>query len=69
MKCKHILENQKQNKCHDYYWSHGKNKEGIHCRLMEWKRKRKVCPYDKNIFSKSHKIAKDIKDKKQKILS
>ena len=51
MHCKHIEQNQKERKCSDYYYSHGTIKHGIYCRLKEWKRKKKTCPYDKNIKS------------------
>lgn len=68
MKCKYIERNQKEGKCQDYYYSHGTLKHGIFCRLREWKQKKKICPYDRNIFSTPHKIMKSIKDNKQKRL-
>jgi hypothetical protein len=68
MKCKFVIQNQKEQKCSDYYFSHKARGEGVYCRLMEWKQKKGVCPYDKKICSKSHKTIKAIKDKKQKTL-
>jgi hypothetical protein len=68
MKCKYVEKNRRERKCGDYYYSHAKNKEGVYCRLVEWKRKKKVCPYDKTIFSKPKKIIKQIKDKRQTTL-
>lgn len=58
MYCKHVQENQKQNKCHDYYMSHNEHHPGIHCRLKEWKRKRGICPYDKSILSRCYYFKK-----------
>jgi len=60
MKCKYVEQNQKERKCFDYYYSHGINKEGCYCRVVEWKKKKGVCPYDKKIFSQ-----KRIKTKNQ----
>lgn len=37
------------------------------CRLTEWKKKRGVCPYDKNIVSQEKKRKKEL-EKGQKIL-
>jgi hypothetical protein len=68
MNCKYVERNRKEEKCSDYYYSHSNGREKCRCRLMEWRRKKKVCPYDKTIASKPHKIVKDIKDKKQKTL-
>jgi hypothetical protein len=51
MKCKYAEQNLKENKCSDYYYSHGETKHGIFCRLKEWKKKQKVCPYDNRIRS------------------
>lgn len=66
MRCKHFMINQKENKCHDYYYSSKAN--CMMCRLPEWKEKIKVCPYDSSIFSNPPKIKKAIKEGKQKTL-
>ena len=62
MKCKFT-----DRECSDRYHSHGK-KNGIYCRLVEWKRKLGVCPYDKNVHSTTKSIRKSIKSKQQKTL-
>lgn len=64
MKCKHYEENIQKCKCFDYYYSHGTKKRGCFCRLKEWKQKKGICPYDKNIFSKTLQI----KNKNQRTL-
>lgn len=51
MKCKHVEENNQTNKCHDYYFSHKKTGTVIMCRLKEWRKKKKICPYDNSIRS------------------
>ena len=67
MRCKHFMQNQKEGKCHDYYYS---SKAGcMMCRLFEWKMKKGVCPYDSMIFSTPRKMRKEIKDGKQKTLN
>jgi hypothetical protein len=68
MKCKYADLNGKEHKCSDYYYSHGTKKNGIYCRLVEWKKKIGVCPYDRNIHSTLKKIRKSIKSKTQKTL-
>lgn len=37
--------------CKDRYTSHSERKAGLHCRLREWKRRIKTCPYDHRIVS------------------
>ena len=50
MRCKYIERNKKEGKCNDYYITYSKG--GIYmCRLKEWKKKKKVCPYDDSIRS------------------
>jgi len=44
VKCKHPDKD-----CPDRYH---KNHQGLQCRLYEWKKKLKICPYDESI--KSH---------------
>jgi len=51
----------------NWYISHNEHHAGKHCRLFEWKQRLAVCPYDDKIFS-PHKIAKQIKSGRQKIL-
>lgn len=63
MRCKHIMQNQKEGKCSDYYFSSKAN--CFMCRLPLWKVKKKICPYDSTIFSTPRKIRKEIKDGKQ----
>jgi hypothetical protein len=60
MRCKFVERNNKENKCHDYYLHHGRE---ARCRLMEWKQKKGVCPYDRTIQSQ-----KNIRDKRQFVL-
>jgi hypothetical protein len=67
MRCKHVMINQKERKCNDYYYSSKAN--CFMCRLPEWKMKKKVCPYDPTIFSAPRKMRKEIKDGKQKTLN
>jgi len=55
MICKYVERNNLENKCSDYYVSHAGNKTRYKCRLSEWKKKLKVCPYDKKIKSCSRK--------------
>jgi len=50
MQCKYPKLNNKEGKCHDYYISHSKGSVYM-CRLKEWKKKQKVCPYDNGIRS------------------
>jgi len=50
MKCKYVIQNQKEGKCNDYYISHSKG-DIYMCRLKEWKQKKKVCPYNNGIRS------------------
>jgi hypothetical protein len=65
--CKHVEENQKSGKCHDFYISHSKG--GIvMCRLAEWKKKRGTCPYDRSIKSFPGNIRRRITDKCQRKL-
>lgn len=66
MRCKHYSINQKEGKCKDYYYSSKAN--CMMCRLLEWKDKKGICPYDSSIFSTPGKIRKEIKDGKQKTL-
>lgn len=61
MKCKYYEKNMLERKCHDYYYSHGTKKSGCYCRFAEWKRKKGVCPYDKNIFVRKHQFKKSLK--------
>jgi len=65
--CKHTEENNTTHKCNDYYVSQSKGGV-VMCRVIEWKRKKGVCPYDKTIFSVPKKILKAIKDKEQRTL-
>lgn len=70
MRCKHFAQNQKEGKCKDYYWSHASaTGTVVKCRLKEWCKKRGICPYDDNIFSLPKTVKKDIKDRKQILLS
>jgi hypothetical protein len=39
--------------CDDSYQSHGTHKHGRFCRLVEWKKKHGVCPYDSSIQSQT----------------
>lgn len=57
MKCRYVERNQEEHKCSDYYESHG-TKQGVYCRLAEWKRKRAICPYNRHIISKCMKKKK-----------
>ena len=41
----------------------------ICCRLVEWKKKIGVCPYDSSIHSTPKSLRKPIKDKSQKLLN
>ena len=50
MKCKYVEQNRKEGKCLDYFISHSKG-DVYMCRLKEWKKKKKVCPYDNGIRS------------------
>ena len=68
MKCRYVERNSKECKCSDYYISHFKNGSIVRCRLPEWKEKKGICPYDKEIFSVPKMIKKDLKDKKQRTL-
>jgi len=53
-----------EGKCSDYFISHSEKNNGrALCRLSEWKKKKGVCPYDKNIIAPNRN-----KDKKQKKL-
>jgi hypothetical protein len=63
MKCKYT-----DKECSNRYHSHGTKKNGIYCRVVEWKRKMGICPYDKNIHSTIKSIRKAIKNKQQKTL-
>jgi hypothetical protein len=65
MKCKYVEKNGIERKCSDYYYS---GRSGCMCRLKEWKRRLKTCPYDKTIHSIPRSIRKAIKNKSQKIL-
>jgi hypothetical protein len=60
--CKHAEQNQHEHKCSDYFIRDGRI---VMCRLTEWKQRRKVCPYDKTIFSTPKGLKKAIIDKKQ----
>jgi hypothetical protein len=53
--CKHQEENMEKKKCSDYFIFWSKNPCRHYCRLTEWKTKKGVCPYDKNIVSKFYK--------------
>jgi hypothetical protein len=64
--CKHKTENAKSHKCVDNYYSD--SKKNVMCRVVEWKRKKGVCPYDKTIHSVSPKIHKAILSKEQRQL-
>lgn len=68
--CKYQKENMKECKCSNYYITYSDNNFGRHmCRLSEWKKKKGVCPYDKNIIApRRNKVIQEIKDKKQKTL-
>jgi hypothetical protein len=69
MKCKYVEQNNKEHKCSDYFMHHGHE---IRCRLPEWKRKKGICPYNKNIVSKSLKTnttRKKINSKEQKTIT
>jgi hypothetical protein len=52
--------------CPDRYYSSGRMAHI--CRLKEWKKKLKVCPYDKSIYSTPLSIRKSLKNKNQKRL-
>lgn len=67
VRCKHVMINQKEGKCSDYYYSSTAN--CMMCRLPQWKEKKKICPYDPTIFSNHPKVTKSIKDGKQKTLN
>lgn len=66
MKCKYVEQNRKEMKCSDYYISHKNNDTVYMCRLKEWKKKCKVCPYNNTIFSVNQGIKQAIKNKEQK---
>ena len=51
MKCKYPEKD-----CMDRYRSHAERKEGLHCRLKEWKKKKGICPYNKEIRSRSSEL-------------
>jgi hypothetical protein len=68
MKCKFVEQNNQEHKCNDYFMHNGSTQM---CRLPEWRRKKGVCPYDKNIVSKSLKsntTRKKIISKEQKTM-
>jgi len=69
MKCKFVERNRIEKKCFDYYKSYSNNQYKIKCRIVEWKQKKDVCPYDSTIFSVPKKTKKDLKEKKQRTLS
>ena len=58
--CKYIERNSKEGKCIDYFVFHKPKGDKVMCRLTEWKRKLRVCPYDKSIKS----CSKRYKDQK-----
>ena len=61
MKCKYP-----DKPCSNHYFSHGV-KQGVYCRLAEWKQKQGTCPYNPEI--KAHmKIKKKDLDLGQTIL-
>jgi len=62
MICPFYPLNKVQHQCNDYYITH---KGIVKCRLKEWKKRRKICPYDKNIFSTPRGLRKAIKNKEQ----
>jgi hypothetical protein len=49
--CKYTKRNNIERKCFDYFISHRELKDIVMCRLSEWKRRKKVCPYDNSIRS------------------
>lgn len=59
--CKYIEQNYKEQKCKDYFISHS-NGSKIMCRLTEWKKRKRVCPYDKTIVSPKKQIKKMIEE-------
>lgn len=65
MICPYVELNNTQHKCIDYYITY---KGVVKCRLKEWKRRRKVCPYDRLIFSVPKPLRKASKDKAQERL-
>ena len=63
MKCKYPEE-----RCINRYMSHSERREGLHCRLKEWKRKKGTCPYNFEIKAIPKVIRKQLREGQRKLI-